>query len=92
MGIIKLLNIEDYWDKNPLLSNSVKLIVTENMNKNINSFIHPEAADAKDKEKNLNSIKIIMANSRKIFYPGAYITIDDRLISYRGVDSGLIFL
>lgn len=67
--MVKLPNVEDYWDKNPLLSNSVNQIMTENMYKNINSFIRPEAADTKDKEKILNSIKIIMINSRKYFYP-----------------------
>ena len=65
--------------------------MTENMYKNINSFIHPEAADAKDKEKILNSIKIIMANSRKYFQPGTYITIDERMISYRGRAENIVY-
>ena len=47
MGIIKLPNIDDYWDKNPLLSNNISEIITENSYYNINSFIHPEAADSK---------------------------------------------
>ena len=51
MGIIKLPNVDDYWDKNPLLSNSISEIITENSYKNINSFIHPEAAYQKIKKK-----------------------------------------
>lgn len=81
MGIIKLPNGKGYYRKNWLLSNNVGQIMTENMYKNINSFIHPGVADAKDKEKIINSIK--MTNSRKNFYPGTYITIDERIISYR---------
>ena len=30
MEIIKLPNVDDYWDKNPLLSNSISEIITEN--------------------------------------------------------------
>ena len=44
MGIIKLPNVDDYLDKNPLLSNGISEIITENSFKNINSFIHPEAS------------------------------------------------
>ena len=40
MGIIKFPNIDDYWDKNLLLSNSISEIITENSYKNLNSFIH----------------------------------------------------
>ena len=39
MGIIKLPNVDDYWDKNPLLSNSISEIIIENSYKNINSFL-----------------------------------------------------
>ena len=91
MGIIKLPNVDDYWDKNPLLSNSISEKITENSYKNINSFIHPEAADSKDKEKIVNSIKLIMENSRKYFYPGTYITIDERMISYRGRAENIVY-
>ena len=52
---------------NWLLSNSVGQIMIEIMYKNINSFIHPEAADAKDKEKIINSLKIIMTNSNSFW-------------------------
>ena len=91
MGIIKLPNADDYWDKNPLLSNSISEIITENSYKNINSFILPEAADSKDKEKIVNSIKLIMENSRKYFYPGTYITINERMISYRGRAENIVY-
>ena len=84
-------NVDNYWDKNPLLSNSISEIITENSYKNINSFIHPEAADSKDKEKIVNSIKLIMENSRKYFYPGTYITIDERMISYRCRSENIVY-
>ena len=91
MGIIKLSNVDDYWDKNPLSSNSISEIITENYYKNINSFIHPEAEDSKDKEKIVNSIKLIMENSRKYFYPGTYIIMDERMIFYRGRPENIVY-
>ena len=53
IGIIKLLNIDDYWNKNLLLSNNISEIITENYYKNIISFIHLDEADSKDKDKML---------------------------------------
>ena len=72
-------------------SNSISEIITENSYKNINLFIHPEAEDSKDKEKIVNSIKLIMENSRKYFYPGTYITIDERMISYRDRAENIVY-
>ena len=32
-----------------------------------------------------------MENSRKYFYPGTYITIDERMISYRGRAENIVY-
>lgn len=32
-----------------------------------------------------------MNNSRKYYYPGTYLTIDERMISYRGKSSDIVF-
>ena len=68
MGIIKLPNVDDYWDKNPLLSNSISEIITENSYKHINSFIHPEAADSKDKEKIVILNKVFRLQINQILF------------------------
>ena len=51
IGIIKLPDVDDYWGKNHLLSNSISEIITENSYKNINSFIHPKQLIQKIKKK-----------------------------------------
>ena len=58
--------------------------MTESMYCSINECIHPEKGDSVGHEKILNSIKHIMKNSRKYYYPCTYLTIDERMISYRG--------
>ena len=86
-GIVKLPSFKDYWSKDDLLINSISSIMTESMYCSINECIHPEKGDAVGHEKILNSIIHIMNNSRKYYYPSTYLTIDERMISYRGKSS-----
>ena len=55
--------------------------MTESIYCSINECIRPERGDAVGHEKILNSIKHIMKNSRKYYYPCTYLTIDERMIS-----------
>ena len=83
-GIVKLPSYKDYWSNDDLMVNSIFSIMTESMYCSINECIHPEKGDAVGHEKILNSIKHIMKNSRKYYYPCTYLNIDERMISYRG--------
>lgn len=90
-GIVNLPSYKDYWSKDDLLKNSISSIMTESMYCSINECIHPEKGDAVGHEKILNSIIHIMNNSRKYYYPNTYLTIDERMISYRGKSSDIVF-
>ena len=91
-GIVKLPSFKDYWNKDDLLINSISSIMTESKYCSMNECIHPEKGDAVGHEKILNSIIHIMNNSRKYYYSSAYLTFDERMISYRGKSSGIIFV
>ena len=90
-GIVKLPSFKDYWNKDDLLINSISSIMTESKYCSMNECIHPEKGDAVGHEKILNSIIHIMNNSRKYYYSSAYLTFDERMISYRGKSSDIVF-
>ena len=91
MGIINLPEYADYWDNNPLLENSISKIMSFSMFTTINQFLHPEKVEAKENQKILNSIKHIMKNSNIYYYPSTFLTIDERMISYRGRAKNVVF-
>ena len=90
-GIVKLPSYKDYWSNDDLMVNSISSIMTESMYCSINECIHPEKGDAVGHEKILNSIKHIMKNSRKYYYPCTYLTIDEGIISYRWKSINIVY-
>ena len=91
MGIVGLPSYHDYWDKDELLLNAVKYIMKKNTFENINQFIHPEPADSKNENKILSSIKYIMQKAKLYFSPGTIVTIDERMVSYRGRSNDIVY-
>ena len=91
MGIINLPEYSDYWDNDPLLENSVSKIMSYSMLTIVNQFLHPEIPEAKEKEKILNSIKHILENSIIYYYPSTFLTIDERMISFRGRSKDIVY-
>ena len=91
MGIIGLPSYHDYLDKDELLVNAVKYITKKNTFENINQFIHPEPVDSKNENKILLSIKYIMQEAKFYFSPGVIVTLDKRMISYRGRSYGKVY-
>jgi len=67
-----------------LLENAVNYIMKKNALENINQFIHLDPLNLKEENKILPSKKYIMEKSKLYFIPGTVVTMDERMISYRG--------
>ena len=91
MGIVGLPSYHDYLDKDELLLNAVKYIMKKNTFENINQFIHPEPVDSKNENKILSSIKYIMQKAKLYFSPRTIVTIDERMVSYRGRSNDIVY-
>ena len=91
MGIVGLPSYRDYWDKDELLLNAVKYIMKKNTFEHINQFIYPEPADSKNDNKILSSIKYIMQKANLYFSPGTIVTIDERMVNYRGRSNDIVY-
>ena len=50
----------------------------------INGFLHAADSDAEDIDKIVPTVRYIMEKSRKYYEPSGVVTIDERMISYRG--------
>lgn len=91
MNIHKLPEYKDHWNNDPLLSSPVKSIMSIYQYEIINEFIHPEDAKAKEEEKIIKSIIEIMGKSKNYFNPGTVLTIDERMISFRGRTKFIVY-
>ena len=57
----------------------------------INKFIHSEDAKAKEEEKIIKSIFVINDKFKNYFNPGTVLTIDERMISFRGRTKFIVY-
>lgn len=84
MQICNFPGYRDHWSKDELIG----LIFSEVMSlwkfEQILSFLHVGPADATNKEKIQDLIDYINERSMYHYYPGTYVTIDERMISFRG--------
>ena len=91
MNIHKLPEYKDHWNNDPLFGSPVKSITSIYQYEIINKFIHPEDSNAKEEEKIIKSIFEIMDKSKNYFNPGTVLTIDERMISFRGRTKFIIY-
>ena len=82
---------KDYWINDNIFKNSIRSIMTLYSYENINSFIHPEPVNLKGNNKILNSIKIIIFKSQKYYYPNYYVTIDEKMFSFRDKNENVVY-
>jgi hypothetical protein len=84
MHIHKLPDYKDHWSKNNLLKTPVSDLMPRSKYEKIQSFLHPSKVGSIGKEKISTIINYINEKCMFYYYPSKFVTIDERMISYRG--------
>ena len=91
MGLYRLPNYRDHWSNDILLGSPCKNIIGIWKFECLQKFIHTYPADSVGKNKILPLTKEILKNSRKYYIPSTFVSIDERIISFRGRDQNLVY-
>ena len=91
MGIHKLPEYKDHFSKNQLLGSAAQKFICLWSYENICGFLHASEPKSKGKDKIIGSINDIIAKSQKYYYPGTCVTIDERMISYKGKSKFVVY-
>ena len=91
MSLYRLPNYLDHWYTDPLLGSACKNIIGIWKFKCLQKFINTYPADCVGKNKILPLTKEILKNSRKYYTLSTFVSIDERIISFRGRDQNLVY-
>jgi len=91
MGIHRLPEYKDHFSKDQLLGSAVQKFITQWNYEKICGFLHASEVGKKGKEKIVDVINDIMSKSQKYYYPGTSVTIDERMISYKGKSRFVVY-
>ena len=91
MGIHKLPEYKDHFSKDQLLGSGVKKFLSQWTYEKICGFLHACKIGSKGKDKIMDSINDIISKSQKYYYPGTCVTIDERMISYKGRSKFVVY-
>jgi hypothetical protein len=84
MHIHRLPSQRDHWSKDPLLGSPVADMITLWRYECIQSNLHASEPGAESLDKISGIIDYINDKSRYYYTPGTYVTIDERMISFKG--------
>ena len=83
-GLYKLPTLEDHFSSVSMIKSPAMELTTSWRNKIMSSFFHAAEIDTKRKDKIMPAIKHIMSISQKYYYPSTGVSIDERMVSYKG--------
>jgi len=83
-GLYKLPTLEDHFSSVSMIKSPAMELTTSWRNKIMSSFFHCSEIDTKRKDKIMPAIKHIMSVSQKYYYPSTGVSIDERMVSYKG--------
>jgi hypothetical protein len=83
-GLYKLPTLEDHFSPSSLIKSPVLELTTSWKNKIMSSFFHASEINTKSKDKILPAIKHIINVSQRYYYPSTGVSIDERMVSYKG--------
>ena len=86
-GLYKLPTLEDHFSSSSLIKSPVLELTTSWKNKIMSSFFHASEIDEENKDnkdKILPAIKHIIKVSQKYYYPSTGVSIDERMVSFKG--------
>ena len=91
MGLYILHNYRDHWSNDSLLGSPCKNIIGIWKFECLQKFIHTYPANSVGKNKILPLTKEILKNLRKYYTPLTFVSIYERIISFRGRDQNLVY-
>ena len=83
-GLYKLPTLEDHFSPSSLIKSPALELTTSWKNKIMSSFFHAAEVETKSKDKIIPAIKHIINISQKYYYPSTGVSIDERMVSYKG--------
>ena len=91
MGLHHLPEYKDHFSKDQLLGSPIQKFITQWQYEKICSFLHASEVGKKGKEKISEMIDDVMIKSQNYYYPGTCVTIDERMISYKGKSRFVVY-
>lgn len=91
MGIHKLPGYKDHFSKNQILGSPAHKFLSLWIYESISGFLHASDPGSKGKDKIIKLINDIMLKSQKYYYPGTCVTIDERMISFKGKSKFVVY-
>ena len=91
MGLHKLPEYRDHFSKEPLLGTIAQKFLNQWSYELICSHLHASKPKTKGKDKISYLINDIISKSQKYYYPSTCVTIDERMISYKGKNKYVVY-
>ena len=91
MGLHRLPEYKDHFSKDQLLGSPIQKFITQWTYEKTCAFLHASEIGLKGKDKISGMINDIMLKSQKYYYPGTCVTIDERMISYKGKSRFVVY-
>ena len=91
MGIHKLPGYKDHFSKNQILASPAQKFLSQWVYESITGFLHASDPGSKGKYKIIKLINDIMEKSQKYYYPCTCVTIDERMISFKGKSRFVVY-
>jgi len=91
MGIHRLPGYKDHFSKSQILCSPARKYLSLWLYEGISGFLHASNPGEKGKDKIIKLINEIMEKSQKYYYPGTCVTIDERMISFKGKSKFVVY-